>query len=83
MARMHRKKILVQRFSYNLVCRADTERVYLESVIRKDYDQCRVGETFNDLKQRAAFPARIRASIAIGWLSSENRVEASRQAEQV
>lgn len=56
MARMHRKKVLVQRFSHNLVCRADNERVYLESVICKDCDQCRAGETFNDLKRRAALP---------------------------
>jgi hypothetical protein len=33
----------------------DAERTYLESLIREDYDRCRVGETFADMKRRMPF----------------------------
>lgn len=33
----------------------DTERAYLESLIREEFDRCRVGETFDDLKRRIPF----------------------------
>lgn len=32
-----------------------TERVYLESLIREDYERCHPGETFEDLRRRSAF----------------------------
>lgn len=35
--------------------RNDRERTYLESLVREDYDHCHPGETFDDMKQRAAF----------------------------
>lgn len=31
------------------------ERAYLESLVREDYDRCRVGETFDDMKRRMSF----------------------------
>ncbi|CAH1696163.1 conserved hypothetical protein [Hyphomicrobiales bacterium] len=33
----------------------DAERVYLESLVREDYDQCHPGETFDDMKRRIPF----------------------------
>jgi hypothetical protein len=32
-----------------------SERAYLESLVREDYDRCRVGETFDDMKRRMPF----------------------------
>ena len=31
------------------------ERAYLESLIRTDYERCRPGDTFDDLKRRVSF----------------------------
>lgn len=33
----------------------DAERAYLESLVREEYDRCRVGETFDDMKRRMPF----------------------------
>ncbi len=42
--------------SHDFIRPADeAERAYLESLIRDDYDRCRVGETFDDMKQRMPF----------------------------
>jgi hypothetical protein len=35
--------------------RNDSERTYLESLVREDYERCRPGDTFGHMKQRAAF----------------------------
>jgi hypothetical protein len=35
--------------------RDDSERTYLESLVRADYERCRPGDTFGHMKQRAAF----------------------------
>ena len=32
-----------------------SERAYLESLVREDYERCRVGETFDDMKRRMPF----------------------------
>lgn len=45
----------MQSNSHDFVRPADNERAYLESLIREDYDRCRAGETFDDLKLRMAF----------------------------
>jgi hypothetical protein len=42
--------------SYHFVCPADeTERAYLESLIREDFERCHPGETLEDIKRRASF----------------------------
>ena len=42
--------------SYHYVCPADeTERAYLESLIREDFERCHPGETLEDIKRRASF----------------------------
>ncbi len=33
----------------------EAERTYLESLIRKDFEQCHPGETLDDIKRRASF----------------------------
>lgn len=34
---------------------SDTERAYLESLIRADFEQCHPGETLEDVKRRSSF----------------------------
>jgi hypothetical protein len=34
---------------------AEVERAYLESLIRRDYEECHPGENFDDMKRRSAF----------------------------
>ena len=42
--------------AYNRVHPAnETERAYLESLIREDFDRCHPGETLDDVKRRASF----------------------------
>ncbi|HEU5016591.1 MAG TPA: hypothetical protein VFT69_01315 [Pseudolabrys sp.] len=42
--------------SHRYVCPADDdERLFLESLIREDFEQLRLGETLEDLKRRAVF----------------------------
>ena len=44
------------RNAYNCVCPAnETERAYLESLIREDFNRCHPGETLDDVKRRASF----------------------------
>ena len=44
------------RNAYNSVCPAnETERAYLESLIREDFNRCHPGETLDDVKRRASF----------------------------
>jgi hypothetical protein len=33
----------------------ETERAYLESLIRKDFERCHPGETLEDIERRASF----------------------------
>jgi hypothetical protein len=41
--------------NYHLVPPSEAERIYLESLIREDYERCHPGDTLNDLKRRASF----------------------------
>jgi len=42
--------------SHNFVCPAsESERAYLESLIRADYERCHPGEALQDMKLRSAF----------------------------
>jgi hypothetical protein len=41
--------------NYDLVPTSEAERIYLESLIREDYERCHPGDTLNDLKRRASF----------------------------
>jgi len=41
--------------NYHLVPTSEDERIYLESLIREDYERCHPGDTLNDLKRRASF----------------------------
>lgn len=42
--------------SHHYVRPADeTERAYLESLIREDFERCHPGETLDDVKRRASF----------------------------
>jgi hypothetical protein len=58
----------------------DDERTYLESLIREEYDRCRVGETFADMKRRMAF-SREDQGLYRDWMAvAANRAEALREA---
>lgn len=58
----------------------DGERTYLESLIREDYDRCRVGETFADMKQRMPF-SREDQGLYRDWMAiAAGRDEALREA---
>ena len=42
--------------SHNFVCPAsESERAYLESLIRADYERCHPGEALEEMKLRSAF----------------------------
>ncbi|MHA6644453.1 hypothetical protein [Mesorhizobium sp. A623] len=58
----------------------DGERTYLESLIREDYDRCRVGETFADMKRRMPF-SREDQGLYRDWMAiAAGRAEALREA---
>ncbi|KQZ99948.1 hypothetical protein ASD64_13800 [Mesorhizobium sp. Root157] len=58
----------------------DTERAYLESLIREEYDRCRVGEAFDDIKRRMAF-SREDQGLYRDWMAvAANRAKALREA---
>ena len=46
----------------------DSERNYLESLVREDYERCRPGDTFGHMKQRAAF-AKEDKGLSRDWLA--------------
>lgn len=59
----------------------DGERAYLESLIREDYDRCRSGENFADLKRRMPF-SREDQGLYREWMAiAASRAEALRAAE--
>ena len=41
--------------NYHLRPASEDELIYLESLIREDYERCHPGDTLNDLKRRASF----------------------------
>ena len=46
----------------------EVERAYLESLIRADYDRCRPGDTFDDMKRRSRF-SREDQGLYRNWLA--------------
>lgn len=46
----------------------ETERAYLEALIRDDYEYCHPDDTFDDMKRRAAF-SREEKGIYRDWLA--------------
>ncbi|MHA6643963.1 hypothetical protein [Mesorhizobium sp. A623] len=59
----------------------EAERTYLEALIRADYDRCRVGETFDDMKGRMAFSREDRGLYRDWMAIAVARAEAERIAE--
>lgn len=58
----------------------DAERAYLESLVREDYDRCRVGETFEDMKRRMPFSREDRGLYRDWMAVAAQRAEALRAA---
>lgn len=51
-----RKGTVMPSNSHNFVCPAsESERAFLESLIRADYERCHPGEALEDIKSRSAF----------------------------
>jgi hypothetical protein len=48
---------------------SEEERIYLESLIREDFERCHAGETLDDLKRRASFSREDRGLLRTGWRS--------------
>jgi hypothetical protein len=61
----------------------DAERAYLESLVREDYDRCRVGETFDDMKRRMPFSREDRGLYRDWMTIAASRAEALRAAAPV
>jgi hypothetical protein len=59
----------------------EAERTYLEALVREDYDRCRVGETFDDMKRRMAFSREDRGLYRDWMAIAVARAEAERIAE--
>ncbi|MBN9007537.1 MAG: hypothetical protein J0H40_19240 [Rhizobiales bacterium] len=60
----------------------DAERVYLESLVREDYDQCHLGETFDDMKRRIPFSKEDRG-LYRDWLAVAATRDAALTAERL
>ena len=55
--------------SHNFVCLAsESERAYLESLIRADYERCHPGEALEDIKLRSAFSKEDRGLLC-DWMA--------------
>lgn len=50
----------------------ETERAYLESLIREDFSRCHPGETLDDVKRRAAF-SREDKGLFRDWMAAAAR----------
>lgn len=61
----------------------EAERARLEALVRADYDRCRVGETFDDMKWRMAFSREDRGLYRDWMAIAVARAEAERIAEPV
>ncbi|MGB3536556.1 MAG: hypothetical protein WBA42_00170 [Mesorhizobium sp.] len=65
--------------SHDFVRPADAaERAYLESLVREEYDRCRVGETFDDMKRRMPFSREDRGLYRDWMTIAASRAEALR-----
>ncbi len=60
----------------------DAERIYLESLVREDYDRCHPGETFDDMKQRIPFSKEDRG-LYRDWLAVAAARDAALSAERL
>jgi hypothetical protein len=58
---------------------SESERAYLESLIRADYEHCHPGEALEDMKRRASFSKGISGFTTIG-LRSRRRAAVERLA---
>ena len=56
----------------------DAECAYLESLIGEEYDRCRVGETFDDMKRRMPFSREDRGLYRDWMAIAADRAEALR-----
>jgi hypothetical protein len=56
----------------------EEERIYLESLIRKDFERCHPDDTLDDLKRRAAFSREDRGLLR-DWMMVAARRAALRQ----
>lgn len=67
--------------SHDFIRPADaSERAYLESLIRADYDESHPGETFDDMKRRISFSREDRG-LYRDWIAlAAARAEAARAA---
>lgn len=60
----------------------DAERIYLESLVREDYDRCHPGETFDDMKLRIPFSKEDRG-LYQDWLAVAAARDAALTAEHL
>ena len=68
--------------SHNFVCPAsESERAYLESLIRADYERCHPGEALEDMKLRSAFSKEDRGLLRDWMAVAAVRAAAGRQME--
>jgi hypothetical protein len=58
---------------------SEEERIYLESLIREDFERCHPGETLEDLKRRASFSKEDRGLLR-DWMAIAARRAAADQA---
>ncbi|MGO4558213.1 hypothetical protein [Mesorhizobium sp. 2RAF21] len=68
--------------SHDFIRPADaSERAYLESLVRADYDKSHPGETFDDMKRRVSF-SREDQGLYRDWIAlAAARAEATQAAE--
>lgn len=59
----------------------DAERIYLESLVREDYDRSHPGETFDDMKRRIPFSKEDRG-LCRDWLAVAAARDAALTAER-
>lgn len=60
----------------------DAERIYLESLVREDYDRSHPGETFDDMKRRIPFSKEDRG-LYRDWLAVAAARDAALTAERL
>jgi hypothetical protein len=60
----------------------EEERVYLEALIREDFERCHPGETLDDIKRRASFSKEDRGLLRDWMAIAAKRAAVERQKRQ-
>jgi hypothetical protein len=67
---------------YDQLPTSEEERIYLESLIREDFERCHAGETLDDLKRRASFSREDRGLLR-DWMAIAARRAAADRAKRL